>query len=253
MTPSGRATSRLRRRRSTPPSGAIASRSSLPNASAPANRSSGRRDNALATARSTPSGTSLRTRRSGGGVSANRRASITDAVAPENGISPASISQSTQASEYWSERPSMSVSPAACSGLMYAGVPTIVPVWVSRGSTRPTTPPPACPPARPLAHPPARPSATRCAIPKSATSACPAASMMFSGLMSRWITPWRWAYSRASAASRAIWTASSTGSCVSRASRWRSVSPSTNGMANQSTAGRSAVAGSSPESWTARM
>ena len=31
------------------------------------------------------------------------------------------------------------------------------------------------------------------AIPKSATSACPPLSRMFSGLMSRWITPWPWA------------------------------------------------------------
>ena len=34
---------------------------------------------------------------------------------------------------------------------------------------------------------------TASAIPKSATSACPSCSRMFSGLMSRWITPCRWA------------------------------------------------------------
>ena len=49
------------------------------------------------------------------------------------------------------------------------------------------------------------------------------------------------------AASRAIRSASSTGSCRSRRSRSRRVSPSTNGMVNQSWP---AV---SPESWTVRM
>ena len=65
------------------------------------------------------------------------------------------------------------------------------------------------------------------AIPKSATTACPAEMRMFSGLMSRWTTPCSWAYSRASATSRAMVRASSTGSSCSRASRSRSDSPST--------------------------
>ena len=43
-----------------------------------------------------------------------------------------------------------------------------------------------------------------------------------------------WAYSSACAASRAIRSASSTGSCRSRRSRSRRLSPSTNGMVNQS-------------------
>ena len=34
---------------------------------------------------------------------------------------------------------------------------------------------------------------TASAMPKSATSARPSCSRMFSGLMSRWMTPWRWA------------------------------------------------------------
>jgi hypothetical protein len=48
---------------------------------------------------------------------------------------------------------------------------------------------------------------------------------MFSGLMSRWITPSWCAYFSASAASRVMRIASSTGSCRSRRSRSRSVSP----------------------------
>ena len=51
---------------------------------------------------------------------------------------------------------------------MYAGVPTVTPVWVSLS---------------PLA------ALTALAIPKSATIACPDSSRMFSGLMSRWMTP----------------------------------------------------------------
>ena len=57
---------------------------------------------------------------------------------------------------------------------MYAGVPIASPVSVSRSS-------PSAPSAR--------------AIPKSATRVFPSrVSSMFSGLMSRWITPWSWAY-----------------------------------------------------------
>ena len=56
---------------------------------------------------------------------------------------------------------------------MYAGVPTARPVSVS-----------CAPPA----------ALTARAIPKSATTACPLWSRMFSGLMSRCTTPWRCAY-----------------------------------------------------------
>ena len=51
-------------------------------------------------------------------------------VAPVNGCSPVSISYSMQPSAKRSLRPSI-VSPAACSGLMYAGVPTVTPTCVS--------------------------------------------------------------------------------------------------------------------------
>ena len=65
------------------------------------------------------------------------------------------------------------------------------------------------------------------AIPKSATTAWPSSRRMFSGLMSRWTIPCRCAASRASATSRAIRTASPTGSWCSRVSRSRSDSPAT--------------------------
>ena len=63
-------------------------------------------------------------------------------------------------------------SPVACSGLMYEGVPSDNPVAVIRS--------------------PATLLIAR-AMPKSATSGVPSSSMMFSGLMSRWITSRRWA------------------------------------------------------------
>ena len=53
---------------------------------------------------------------------------------------------------------------------MYCGVPSESPVWVMR-----------CPPA----------CCTASAMPKSATSAWPPCSRMFSGLMSRWMMPMR--------------------------------------------------------------
>ena len=62
----------------------------------------------------------------------------------------------------------MTRSPVACSGLMYCGVPSESPVCVTRA-------PPALLTAR--------------AMPKSAITGCPACSSMFSGFMSRWITP----------------------------------------------------------------
>ena len=67
-------------------------------------------------------------------------------------------------------RASMFLSAIACSGLMYTGVPSVTPVCVS------------------FSAPDA--SAAR-AMPKSARSAWPSSSRTFSGLMSRWITPWR--------------------------------------------------------------
>ena len=110
---------------------------------------------------------------------------------------------------------------------MYAGVPTASPVSVSFSSAGPPN--------------------TR-AIPKSATRVLPSrVRRRFSGLMSRWTIPWSWAYWSACAASRATRSASSTGSWRSRRSRSRRLSPSTNGMVNQSRPP------ASPESSTVRM
>ena len=69
-----------------------------------------------------------------------------------------------------SVRASTPRSPAACSGLMYAGVPTASPVSVSLDS--------------------AAPLLSARAIPKSATRVLPSrVSSRFSGLMSRCTTP----------------------------------------------------------------
>ena len=64
------------------------SRSARPNSPALANRSAGVFDSALATARSTPSGTVSRTRRSGCGVSVNRRAISSAPSAPRTAAHP---------------------------------------------------------------------------------------------------------------------------------------------------------------------
>ena len=69
-------------------------------------------------------------------------------------------------------RPSSRRSALACSGLMYKGVPNVMPVPVSRS-------------------PPAASSAW--ATPKSASTQCSPESRMFSGLTSRWTMPCRWA------------------------------------------------------------
>jgi len=132
-------------------------------------RSAGVRASALASAASTPGGTVSRTTEIRGSGSLSFLAITICGVSPMYGGSPPSISYSTQPSEYKSERPSRSWLPAACSGLMYAGVPIESPVSVSR--------------ALPAA-------AIALAIPKSATTAWPLSSRMFSGLMSRWTTPW---------------------------------------------------------------
>lgn len=67
-------------------------------------------------------------------------------------------------------------------------------------------------------------SSTR-AMPKSATTARPASKRLFSGLVSRWMTPSACAEARAPETSRAMRTASSTASCVSRARRRGAAGP----------------------------
>ena len=92
---------------------------------------------------------------------------------------------------------------------MYTGVPIAIPVWVS-----------LVPPA----------TVTARAIPKSATTARPPLSRMFSGLMSRWTMPSSWATASASATWVVIEMASSSGSCRSRSSRSPERLPLMNGM-----------------------
>ena len=123
------------------------------------------------TARLIANGTDARRSVTGGGVYTKRFATTACAVDPVNGSSPVSISYSTQPSENKSLRPSRS-SPDACSGLMYAGVPTVTPICVNVDTSDDAA-------ARALP------------MPKSATTACPSCSSMFSGLMSRCTTSCR--------------------------------------------------------------
>ena len=71
------------------------------------------------------------------------------------------------------------VSPEACSGDMYEGVPTSEPAWVSNAT------------AGPASEPCTTSTAPRLfAMPQSITSTSPKGpSMMFCGFRSRWMTP----------------------------------------------------------------
>ena len=189
-------------------SGAKASRSATASSSAPAYRSAGSRASAVAMTAARRGGTVGRSTPTGGAAIAARFATIASPDAPPKGGSPASISYSTVPSEYTSDRTSRRPLPVDCSGLMYCGVPRYEPGRVVRGAAE----------------------SSASAMPKSATSACPSCSRMFSGLMSRWITPARCAASSALATSSAMRTASSTDRCCSRAMRWRSEPPATYGM-----------------------
>ena len=79
--------------------GAAPGASAAANWAALLNRSAAVRASAFCSASSTPSGTASRSCRTGRGVSMNRRAIIACAVGAANGVSPASISYSTTASE----------------------------------------------------------------------------------------------------------------------------------------------------------
>ena len=89
-------------------------------------------------------------------------------LSPWNGRWPVSIWYSTMPAENRSERPS-SLSPLACSGDMYCGVPRMSPRWVRCSA----------------------PDDSTCAMPKSVTfTVCvPLTCMMLPGLMSRWTMP----------------------------------------------------------------
>ena len=110
-------------------------------------------------------------------------------------------------------RPS-SGSPAICSGLMYSGVPITSPVFVTFCASTPAA----------------------FAMPKSTTftQSDPSrnfASMMLSGLRSRWTIPMSCATESASATWRTISPARSGGSAPSRARMSVSFSPSTYSIA----------------------
>ena len=120
------------------------------NSAAVANLSAGSFSRAVKTAASTCGGTVRRCALMETGSAVRTRPRICWAVAPVNGGSPTSISYTTHPNAYTSERAVSSRSPIACSGLMYCGVPSDMPVSVMR-------PPPA--------------ALTASAMPKSATSA----------------------------------------------------------------------------------
>jgi hypothetical protein len=111
--------------------------------------------------------------------------------------------------EYWSAAgPACRVSPRACSGAMYWGVPTIDPdrVWPSSSSSF-------------------------LASPKSAILSAPSApTRTFWGFRSRWTTLWSWAYWMARARAWVMAAASSGGCGSFRVFLW-SGPPSTYSMA----------------------
>ena len=95
-----------------------AAASACANSAAVANRSAGSFSSARNTAASMCAGMVCRRGIIGRGDSVTTWATIACAVEPVNGGSPVSISYSTQPSAYMSERPVISRSPMACSGLM---------------------------------------------------------------------------------------------------------------------------------------
>ncbi len=78
---------------------------------------------------------SRRPARSLGGASDSLCATIAGGVGPSTGVPPASISRSTHHRAQTSARPS-AAPPIACSGLMYFGVPTAMPVAVVSATSR---------------------------------------------------------------------------------------------------------------------
>lgn len=108
--------------------------------------------------------TSGRSVRTGAGIAVNTAWVMARAFVPWNGGAPASISYVTTPRDQTSERAS-TASPAACSGDMYAAVPTVSPAAVSCVAVLPVS---------------------TLAIPKSRTLACPLfVRMTLDGLRSR--------------------------------------------------------------------
>ena len=135
-----------------------------------------------ASSSSTAPGISGRTKRSFGGSAKRIRAITAIACSPPNGDSPVRHSKSTAPSANTSTAGVSSRSPRACSGAMYAGVPSTTPVLVIAAETDP-----------------------RRAMPKSSSatlSTAPPRRNRLLGLRSRWTTPRACADASASAAQR---------------------------------------------------
>ena len=127
------------------------------------------------------------------------------------GCDPVSNSYAITPQEYRSARASTS-SPTACSGAMYAGVPSDVPTCVS------------VPPGASVFE-----TSSALAIPKSVTTAVPEEMSTFSGLMSRWTIPCPCAYASACATFRRMPMPSPSGTRPTL-KRARNESPRTKGI-----------------------
>jgi hypothetical protein len=160
-------------------------------------------------------------------------AKISAVVLPANGRAPVSASQAVTQKLNWSE--ATVASPAACSGAMYAGVPSTIPDRVSAGArSSPSVEPATSPSAQSIPR----------ASPKSPTRTWPlCATKMLSGLRSRWMRPTSWA--AASPRPAASSTSSTAGRLRGVSIHCRSVSPSTSAIAMN---GRPSWV---PTSWTA--
>ncbi len=134
---------------------------------------------------------------------------------PSNALRPVSISYTTAPSAHTSVRRSTG-RPRACSGDMYAAVPTMTPIRVAAVMV-----------AASEEAPDAGPASRALARPKSRTLTAPSfRTLTLAGLRSRWITPAPCAASRASAIRAATSRASSRG-IGPRAIRSSRVGPST--------------------------
>ena len=163
------------------PSGSSSASSRTTRASrAASGRAFGSGESPASMARDRRSGRSGRSVRMGATSPSAARRAVSAGLAPSRGFLPVSPSYSTSVAAHTSAAP-VTTSPVACSGAMYAMVPTTPPVWVI----------PLSPESR--------------ATPRSVTRACPSSSTrMLAGLMSRWITPRSCACARASSTSAAI-------------------------------------------------
>ncbi len=155
-------------------------------------------------------------------------ASVSETVSPSNNRWPASISNRTTPNAQMSARLSTGL-PRACSGLMYAAVPRIMPIAV-----------PALVIVGRIVGAEVGPEAvesptTALARPKSRTFTEPSGViLMFAGLRSRWTIPRSCAYSSPAAIWRAMSAASEKGT-LPFSSRCERSSPGTSSIARKRT------------------